>query len=128
MKGEALTVYGDGHQIRDYVYIADVARAFTAAAEASENTTGKHFFIGSGRGHSIKDAVSRVASIVGKRLGNPVPVTQVEPPKGLSLIEARSFVADPEPFAKATGFRPTVTLDEGIERTLDHFLSLEKSK
>ncbi len=128
MNGEALTVYGDGHQIRDYVYVADVARAFAAAAEASDATAGGHFVIGSGRGHRLADAVSLVASIVGKRLGKPVAVTHVEPPKGLSSIEQRSFVADPEPFAKATGFRAAVTLDEGIERTLDHFLALEKTK
>jgi nucleoside-diphosphate-sugar epimerase len=128
MNGEALTVYGEGHQIRDYVYVKDVARAFTAAASASEATTGRHFVIGSGKGHSIKDAVSRVAGIVGKRLGREIEVKHVEPPKGLSSIEHRSFVADPEPFEKATGFRPRVTLDEGIERTLDHFLTLEKSK
>lgn len=128
LNGEALTVYGDGHQIRDYVYVKDVARAFTAAASASEATAGRHFAIGTGRGHSINDAVSRVAAIVGRHLGKEVPVTHVEPPKGLSPIEHRSFVADPEPFGKATGFRPTVTLDEGIEHTLEHFSTLEKSK
>jgi nucleoside-diphosphate-sugar epimerase len=128
MNGEVLTVYGDGHQIRDYVYVEDVARAFTAAASASEATAGRHFVIGSGRGHTIQDAVSRVAAIVGKRLGKEIRVTNVEPPKGLSSIEHRSFVADPEPFEQATGFRPGVWLDDGIERTLDHFLTQETAK
>jgi nucleoside-diphosphate-sugar epimerase len=122
LNGEALTVYGEGQQIRDYGYVADVARAFTAAAEAGAATTGKHFVIGTGRGHTVRDAVSRVASIVGRRLGTEVAVTTVPPPAGLSAIEDRSFVADPEPFERATGFRPLVTLDEGIERTLDHLL------
>jgi nucleoside-diphosphate-sugar epimerase len=126
MNGEALTVYGDGREIRDYVFIADVARAFIAAAEASKATTGGHFVVGSGRGHSIADAASRVASIVGKRLGKPVAVSHAKPPQGLSGTEQASFVADPEPFEKAAGFRATTTLDEGLERTLDHFLDLEK--
>jgi nucleoside-diphosphate-sugar epimerase len=78
--------------------------------------------IGTGRGHSIREAVSRVAAIVGNRLQKSVPVTTVEPPSTLASIEHRSFVAEPEPFERATGFRPTVTLDDGIERTLDHLL------
>jgi nucleoside-diphosphate-sugar epimerase len=122
MNGEALTVYGDGHQIRDYVYVGDVARSFVAAASAPGTTAGHHFVIGTGRGHTIRDAVSRVAAIVGTRLGTSVPVTTVEPPATLASIEHRSFVADPEPFERASGFRPAVALDEGIERTLDHFL------
>jgi nucleoside-diphosphate-sugar epimerase len=127
MKGEALTVYGDGHQIRDYVYVDDVARAFAAAAEAPSAVTGRHFVIGTGRGHAIRDMVSKVATIVGRRIGKEIAVTSVAPPLTLASIESRSFVADPEPLAEATGFRALVTLDEGIERTLDHFTSLEKS-
>jgi UDP-glucose 4-epimerase len=128
MNGEALTVYGHGNQIRDYAYVADVARAFSAAAEAPDATMGKHFVIGTGRGHSVREAVSRVAAIVGKRMNREIAVTTVTPPAGLSSIENRFFVADPEPFAKATGHRPLVALDEGIERTLDHLLTQEKSK
>jgi nucleoside-diphosphate-sugar epimerase len=128
MNGEALTVYGEGHQIRDYGYVKDVARAFRAAAEAPETTTGKHFVIGTGRGHTVREAVSRVAAIVGKRMGRTVAVTTVPTPDGLSSIEHRFFVADPEPFARATGFRPTMTLDEGIERTLEDLLSREKTQ
>jgi nucleoside-diphosphate-sugar epimerase len=128
MNGEALTVYGDGNQIRDYAYVADVARAFTAAAEAPAATAGKHFVIGTGHGHTIHDAVSRVAAIVGRRLAKDVAVTSIAPPAGLSSIENRSFVADPEPFERATGFRPLVALDDGIERTLEHLLTQEKSK
>lgn len=128
LSGEVLTVYGEGDQIRDYGYVKDVARAFTAAAEAPETTRGKHFVIGTGHGHTVREAVSRVAAIVGKRLGKTVAVTTVPAPEGLSPIEHRSFVADPEPFARATGFRPSVTLDEGIERTLEDLLSREKTQ
>jgi UDP-glucose 4-epimerase len=127
MNGEALTVYGDGNQIRDYVFVGDVARAFVAAASAPTTTAGRHFVIGTGRGHSIRDAVSRVAAIVGGRLGREIAVTTVMPPDALAAIENRSFVADPEPFEAATGFRPNVTLEEGIERTLEHFVAREES-
>jgi len=128
LNGEALTVYGEGNQIRDYGYVKDVARAFTAAAEAPETTRGKHFVIGTGHGHTVREAVSRVATIVGRRLGKTVEVTTVPTPDGLSSIEHRSFIADPVPFERATGFRPSVTLDEGIERTLEALMSREKTQ
>jgi UDP-glucose 4-epimerase len=128
LNGEALTVYGEGNQVRDYGYVKDVARAFTAAAEAPASTSGKHFVIGTGHGHTVREAVSRVAAIVEKRLGKTVEVTTVPTPDGLSSIEHRSFVADPVPFERATGFRPSVTLDEGIERTLEALMSREKTQ
>ena len=129
LNGEALTVYGEGNQLRDYAYVEDVARAFTAAAEAPASAVaGEHFVIGTGRGHTVREAVLRVAALVGARLGNQVAVATVAPPPGLSPIENRFFVADPAPFERATGFRPLVTLDDGIARTLDHLLSQEKSK
>jgi nucleoside-diphosphate-sugar epimerase len=129
LNGEALTVYGEGNQIRDYTYVGDVARAFRAAAEAPASAVaGRHFVIGTGRGHTVREAVTRVAELVGTRRGRDVAVTTVTPPAGLSPIENRFFVADPLPFERASGFRPLVPLDEGIERTLDHFLAQEKSK
>ncbi|HEX6272473.1 MAG TPA: NAD-dependent epimerase/dehydratase family protein [Polyangiaceae bacterium] len=129
LNGEALTVYGEGNQIRDYAYVGDVARAFRAAAEApAVAVSGRHFVVGTGLGHTVRSAVSRVAELVGARTGREVPVTTVTPPAGLSPIENRFFVADPAPFEEASGFRPRVTLDEGIERTLDHLALQEKSK
>jgi nucleoside-diphosphate-sugar epimerase len=128
LHGEALTVYGEGNQIRDYVYVSDVARAFVAAAEASAATSGRHFVIGTGRGHRVRDALSLVAEIVGQHLGRSVDVRTVPSPENLAAIEHRSFVADPEPFARATGFRPEVTLEQGIARTLAHFVSTGGAK
>jgi nucleoside-diphosphate-sugar epimerase len=119
LSGEPLTVYGTGDFVRDYVYVDDVARAFVMAAAASRAAvSGRHFVIGSGCGVTIARALALVAERVAARTGRRVPIHSVEPPPGLSPIESRQFVADPTAMASATGWRPRVTLEEGIDRMI----------
>jgi UDP-glucose 4-epimerase len=119
LSGEALSVYGAGAAVRDYVYVDDVARAFVAAAAGIARTEGRHFLVGSGRGTSIREAFELVADRVARRTGHRVPVIAVEPPAGLSAIEGRSFVADTRAFRGATGWHAEVPLGEGIDRTIE---------
>jgi nucleoside-diphosphate-sugar epimerase len=117
--GEPLTVYGLGEQLRDYLYIDDVARAFLAAAAHADALNGRHFVIGSGVGYSIAAALELVSARVAARTGQEVEVQHVAPPDGLSPIEQRNFVADPQRFCSVTGWRPCYSLSEGIDRTLE---------
>ena len=122
LAGEALTVYGAGDQVRDYVYVEDTARAFLAAALHSEALNGKYFVIGTGFGHTIAEAMSLVAERAAARTGILVPVQHVAPPGGLSPIEQRHFVADSARFSGATGWQARYTLAQGIDLTLEAFL------
>lgn len=122
--GDALTVYGDGAAIRDYIYIEDVAQAFLAAALYAETLSGGHFVIGSGQGHSLAQAfglvAERVAALTGRAL---VAVLHVPPPADVDPITSRDFVADASSFAACTGWRPGVPLRLGIERTIQYNLA-----
>ena len=122
LSGETLTIYGAGDQKRDYLYVEDAARAFLAAALHGEALNGQYFVIGSGDGHTIAEALSLVADRATARTGISVPVQHMTPPRGLSPIEQRHFIADSRRFQKATGWKPICTLVEGIERTLEAFL------
>ena len=84
---------------------------------------GQHFVIGSGQGHTIAEAINLVAERVEKKTGQRAPVIHVDPPASLSPIEARNFVADTSRFTRATGWEARVSLVEGIDRTIDFFLS-----
>lgn len=126
IRGEPLTIYGTGHYMRDYVFVEDVAEAFVQAAIHIEKTNGGHFLLGSGQGHTLAAAINLVAERAGLKTGRRVPVQYVEPPSGLSPIESRNFVANITRFASATGWLPQVKLSEGIDRTLEYFLSQEK--
>ncbi len=122
LRGEPLTVYGDGEQIRDYVYVEDVARAFLAAPAHIDRLNGQHFLIGRGEGHSIANALDLVAQRVAEKTGVRVPVISVEPPSGLSVIEARNFVADTRSFTEQTGWSAAHPLADGIDRIIESLL------
>jgi len=122
LRGDALTVYGEGNHLRDYVYVEDVAAAFCAARAAIERISGLHFVIGSGRGHTIAEAIAMVAERVARTTGRRVPMTHTALTGAQSPIETRDFVADATRFTRATGWRARVSLEEGIDRTIDYFL------
>jgi UDP-glucose 4-epimerase len=117
--GEALTVYGSGAYVRDYLYVRDAALAFIAAAEGIEKLNGGHWVIGSGEGHTINDAFNAVAARVAERTGRRVAVEHVEPREPLSALETRNFVADSSRFRAATLWRARCPFPEGIDRTIE---------
>jgi UDP-glucose 4-epimerase len=121
LAGETLSVYGAGDQVRDYLYVEDAARAFLAATLHSKALNGKYFIIGSGRSHTIAEAMGMVADRAAAKTGRPVQVQHVAPPGGLSPIEQRHFVADSRRFCKATRWQARHTLAQGIDLTLEAF-------
>ncbi|MFW6125561.1 MAG: NAD-dependent epimerase/dehydratase family protein [Chloroflexota bacterium] len=66
MNGQAITVYGDGSQTRDFVYARDVARAHIQAANSDE-AVGKVLNIGTGLEVTISDLVTSIESVTGRR-------------------------------------------------------------
>lgn len=122
LRGEALTVYGRGEQLRDYVHVEDVAKAFLMAAAHMDALNGKHCNIGRGVGYSIAQALQLVAERVTARTGKPVAVISVEPPAGQLLIEARNFVADTRNFSDTTGWRAHHELPHGIDTLIESLI------
>ena len=120
LKGEPLTVYGKGDWLRDYVYVADVIRAFLLAGVSIDKTNGHHFVIGSGQGQTIREAFNLVADEVARKTGRRVEVI-LKPQPVQSVIETRNFVADSAKFSQATGWQPECSLAEGIGRTVQAF-------
>ena len=122
LSGKNLTLYGEGKNIRDYIFVDDAISAFLLASANMEALNEKHFVLGSGKGHSISDALNQVAEQVASKTGKQIAVESIDPPSGLSPIEERCFVADAQSFSELTGWQPNFTLSEGIEKTLDAFL------
>jgi len=119
LDGEALTIYGKGDCLRDYVYIDDVICAFLTAAQSVDNLNGKHFIVASAQGHTIAEAINLVADQAAIRTKQRVEVKYVEPPSEMSPIEARHFVADTGLFERATGWHSRYSLADGIGRMMD---------
>lgn len=119
---EALTIYGDGKQVRDYIFIDDVAGAFLTAGAKIDVLKGSYYVIGSGIGHTVEESFNLIKKIAMKKLGGQVKIIHISAPEDLSRIEYRNFVADTAKFKKLTGWRAVTTLREGIERTIEYFL------
>jgi UDP-glucose 4-epimerase len=122
LRGERLNVYGEGSPLRDYLYIDDMAAAFLAAGRGLPELNGRHFVMGSGRGVTLLEAFRLIATRVEARTGRKVEVACVPEPPGLSPIESRRFVADASAFRSITGWAPAVSLEAGIDRTIDSML------
>lgn len=126
IKGEPLTIYGEGNFIRDYIYIDDVVKAFLMAGANINVVAGKYYVIGSGKGYSVKEMINTVKDEVSFRLKKEVEVRSVLLPDSLSPIEFRNFIADSSAFRNKSGWKAEVSLKEGISRTLDYFLKEER--
>ncbi|HET6984759.1 MAG TPA: NAD-dependent epimerase/dehydratase family protein [Myxococcaceae bacterium] len=110
LRGEPCTIYGTGQQTRDFVYGPDVARANLLAA--TRDVQGP-INIGTG----IETDVNRLYALLAKAAGSARPATHAPAKPGEQM---RSSV-DPSLAAKVLGWRPTVALEEGLQRTVGWF-------
>jgi CDP-paratose 2-epimerase len=108
--GEPITVYGDGRQTRDVLFVGDLLEAFWTARARIDVCAGQAFNIGGGPNHAVNmlDVLRRIGTIVGRDLA---PAFEPER-KG----DQRYYVSDIRKFSSLTGWRPCVGVDEGLER------------
>jgi UDP-glucose 4-epimerase len=110
LAGEPCTVFGDGSQTRDFVYVDDVVDAF---ARASERGGGLVLNIGMGAETSVNDLYRTMAGQVG--IDRPA----VAAPARTGELDRSSL--DPSRAAIHLGWKPWTSLDEGTAATIDWF-------
>lgn len=119
LDGQALTIWGDGTLRRDLVHVEDVAAAFTAALASPDSLVGGHWLVGTGRGDQLGEVFRLVAREVSEHTGQrPVDVTRVAAPSHAPEMDFRSVTIDSTPFRAITGWRPEISLSEGVRRTV----------
>lgn len=119
LDGQDLTIWGDGTVRRDLVHVEDIAAAFTAALAAPDALVGGHWLLGAGRGDQLADVFRLVAKEMAEHTGRgPVDVVCVEPPSHAPSTDLRSVTIDSTPFRAVTGWRPEISLPEGVRRTV----------
>lgn len=112
LNGRAPMVFEDGRQRRDFVHVADVAKAFRLAMEVPE-ADGRVLNIGSGRSVAIAD----LAAIVAERLGHPELLPEITCKARIGDI--RHCFADISEARAVLGFEPGHSLEKGLEDTLN---------
>ncbi|HEY7291284.1 MAG TPA: NAD-dependent epimerase/dehydratase family protein [Vicinamibacterales bacterium] len=115
IEGQTIQIFGDGSQLRDFVYVDDAADAFLRAG-ASDACNGEVFNVGGDRPISHRDLSSMLVAVAG--LGS---VKYVEWPADKRAIDIGSFYADSSKFRGVTGWTTTVPLEEGLRRTVEFY-------
>ena len=105
LRGEALTVYGDGCQTRDFIYVDDVVKAFVKALEHETSKT-EVFNVCTGEPVSINSLAKLVCEVTEKDLN----ITHVASHGGDILRSC----GDPEKAKRVLGFEPGFSLERGI--------------
>ena len=100
--GAPLTIFGNGEQVRDFVYVDDVAEANLRAALSDQVGRGEIVNIGTGRGYSV----NAIADLLG---GDK---KYLESRRG----DARTSIADISLAKNILNWEPEVSLEEGIDK------------
>jgi CDP-paratose 2-epimerase len=109
LEGRPITLYGDGAQVRDILYVEDLVEAMRRARACVARCSGTAFNIGGGPTNAV--SLLEVVELL-EALGAPATVRYAPERAG----DQRYYVADTSRFTAATGWRPEVDAREGIER------------
>ncbi|MBI4886003.1 MAG: NAD-dependent epimerase/dehydratase family protein [Acidobacteria bacterium] len=110
-----IQIYGDGSQLRDFVYVDDAADAFLRAA-ATDASNGRVFNVGGLAPISHRDLVELLVATSGSGR-----YRFVEWPPDKKAIDIGDFYADSSCIARVLGWRPATPLGQGLRRTLDFY-------
>lgn len=107
--GQPITVYGDGGQSRDFVYVSDVVRANLLAA-TSAAAVGRCYNVGAGRRTTLLELLAMIGRLTGKTLD----VSHAPPRTG----DIRDSLADIARAHLDLGYAPAVDVETGLARLL----------
>jgi UDP-glucose 4-epimerase len=117
LEGREIQIFGDGSQIRDFVYVEDAVDAFLRAG-ASDSVNGQVFNVGGSEPISHADLAVLLIEIA--RAGS---IRHVPWPAEKKVIDIGSFYADSTRFKKAVGWAPHVSLRAGLTSTIEYYRS-----
>jgi len=121
LEGRPVTVYGDGRQVRDILYVGDLVDAFLLAMQRMAGESGHAFNIGGGPGNTVSllELLDLIADITGRR-----PEVRFEEWRP---GDQRYYVSNTWSFEEATGWRPRVGVRCGLQQLAD-WLERERSR
>jgi CDP-paratose 2-epimerase len=116
LRGDRLTIYGDGYQVRDALHVSDAADAWLAALDHIALVRGRVFNLGGGRANSVslRELIGLVSKLTGKDIG-------------YAFADWRPgdqpwYVTDTRALSAALGWKPKTSLQDGLT-SLQEWLS-----
>lgn len=115
LNGQQPKIYGDGHQSRDFCYVANVVHANLLAAEA-QGAAGKVFNVACGQTTSLLELLAQLNRLLG---------TDVKPiHEPARAGDVRESLADITQARRILGYEPLVGFNEGLERSIEYYREL----
>ena len=112
--GRKLTIYGDGKQVRDVLYVDDLLDAYDAAVARIETVQGQVFNLGGGP-QNVISVWTEFGPMLEKLLGKKVPVSRGDWRPG----DQKVFVADIRKAGRELLWTPKIGVEEGVQRLFD---------
>jgi len=118
LRGEDITLYG-GDQVLDFTFIDDtiqgILRAYAASMDGGRHLLGQEFHFVTGRGVSVSDLAGMIIALTGSSAQIVLGPA--------NNFDVRKFVGSPAKSHKLLGYKPKVSLEEGLKRLRDRTLS-----
>jgi CDP-paratose 2-epimerase len=110
LRGEPITVYGDGRQVRDALHVDDAVEAMCRAHVKLDRVVGRAFNVGGGitNALSLRELLEMI-----RRLNGSLPEVRFGPWR---LADQRYYVSDLSAFSVAVNWRPRIGVEEGVRR------------
>ena len=109
--GKPITIYGDGKQVRDMLYVDDLLDLYDLAAGRVDVAAGQVYNVGGGPAHTLS-VWAEFGPLLERILGRPIPVVH----GGWRPGDQRVYVSDVGKARRELGWEPHVGVEEGVER------------
>ena len=116
---QKIQIYGAGKQLRDYIYIDDVVDAFLSVCLIK--TSHVAFNVASGKGTSLNEVFSLIASEVTRCSGNNVNINYLDWPIDINEIEKRNFIGSIELLKSESEWTPTINIKDGVRLLVENY-------
>jgi len=108
--GKQITIYGDGKQVRDVLFVDDLLDAYDAAVEKIDLAAGKVYNIGGGA-ENVMSVWVEFGPLLEKLLGKEIPIARGDWRPG----DQKVFYADIRKAERELGWKPKIGVEEGVE-------------
>ena len=116
-KNEPPKIHGDGNQTRDFSYVNDVVSANLAVMNSSNSKIfGEAFNIGTGNNTSVNQIAEKIIALLSSKI-KPIHIDPV--------IEPKDTLADITKAKKLLDWEPKTSIDQGLQKTAEHFKTLK---
>ena len=120
--GKKIPLHGGGEAIKSFIHIRDISKGELAALDKGK--IGNIYHLSPEQGHSVKEVVSKICALMGKEFLECTEIVEER------LGQDAAYVIDSTSARSELGWRPTVTLDDGLNQVInwvdDNWTTIQK--